>query len=249
MQLSDLDIKAALETGSITIDNFDESRLQPASYDVLLGYEFLIFNKHKINSIDPRKPISEAMEKITLKSIDDSFVLHPNEFVLGVTFDRIGVGRAHACQIMGKSSLARLGLIIHTTAGFIDPGNTLNFTLEFVNVNTVPIKLYPMMKIAQISFYELKTPAGKIYGDQSLNSKYFGATTVQESQMYKNFEVVIEKQVELVEQEISKKDLKNEELPKIKAVIEPKPELKSKKVTDSDSKTKSKDKEEQSELF
>lgn len=245
MQLSDLDIKAALETGSVTIDNFDETRLQPASYDVLLGYEFLIFNKHKINSIDPRKPISEAMEKITLKSIDESFILHPNEFVLGVSFDRVGVNNMYACQIVGKSSLARLGLIIHTTAGFIDPGNTLNFTLEFVNVNTVPIKLYPMMKIAQISFYELKTPASKIYGDKSLNSKYFGATTVQESQMHKNFEIVEEKKIEKAENE----DVKIDEPPVDKLAVEIKPESKSKKVLPTEIKPKPKTKEEQSELF
>jgi dCTP deaminase len=188
MQLSDVDIKKALENGEIVISDFDEKRLQPASYDVLLGNEFMVFKTHKLGSIDPRKSVSEHMYKIKLNSPDDYFTIHPNEFVLAVTKDRFGSLANHAVQLMGKSSLARLGLIVHTTAGFIDPGNVLNVTLELVNVNNVAIQLYPGMKIGQIAFYELKTPPSKTYGHADLNSKYHQATSVQASEMWKNFD-------------------------------------------------------------
>jgi dCTP deaminase len=187
MQLSDIDIQQALQDGDITIENFDEKRLQPASYDLLLGYEFMIFNSHKFEYIDPKQPIHEYMEKVTLTSKDEFFVIHPNQFVLGVTHDRVGANEKYAIQLMGKSSLARYGLIVHTTGGFIDPGNILNITLEFVNTNTVPIRLYPEMKIGQIAFYELKTPAARGYGHPDLNSKYHGSTGVQASDMHKNY--------------------------------------------------------------
>lgn len=189
MQLSDIDIKKGIELGDIVISDFDEKRLQPASYDVLLGYEFMIFNNHKFECIDPKKPIHEFMEKIFLSSPEEYFVIHPGQFILGVTKDYFGCNEKYACQIMGKSSLARYGLIVHTTAGFIDPGNKLNATLEFVNTNTVPIRLYPEMKIAQIAFYELKTPAQNAYGTSSLGSKYYDSRGVQASDMHKNFEL------------------------------------------------------------
>jgi dCTP deaminase len=188
MQLSDGDIRKAVQDGDITIENFDESRLQPASYDVLLGYEFMIFNSYKFEYIDPKNPIHSFMEKITLQNSEDYFVIHPGQFVLGVTLDYFGSNEKYACQIMGKSSLARYGLIVHTTAGFIDPGNCLNATLEFVNTNTVPIRLYPEMKIAQIAFYELKTPAERPYGADALGSKYYNSRTVEASNMHKNFD-------------------------------------------------------------
>jgi dCTP deaminase len=186
MQLSDIDILKALETKDVLIEYFDQNRLQPASYDVLLGSDFLVFDNHKIACIDPKQPVTENMRKVTI-SDDDFFIIHPGEFVLGATWEKVGVSEKLACQIMGKSSLARLGLIIHTTAGFIDPGNNLRITLEFVNTNTVPIKLYPKMKIAQVAFYELKTPASKPYGSDGLNSKYLNSETVEASQMHKNY--------------------------------------------------------------
>ena len=187
MQLSDIDILRAVQKKEITIENFDESRLQPASYDVLLGYEFIVFDNHKSVCIDPKKSIEKFTKKTSLKSSEEYFVLHPGQFALGVTWDYFGVNQNYACQIMGKSSLARLGLIIHTTAGFIDPGNQLKATLEFVNVNTLPIKLYPKMKIAQIAFYKLQTPAKRLYGDSELKSKYYQSKTVKNSQMWENF--------------------------------------------------------------
>ena len=187
MHLSDTDIKKALISGDIIIKDFDPNRLQPASYDILLGDEFIVFDNHKSDCIDPKENPEKYTRKIKLQGDDSYFVLHPSEFALGVTFDYFGVSQKYACQIMGKSSLARLGLIIHTTAGFVDPGNQLKATLEFVNVNTLPIRLYPKMKIAQIAFYELKSPATKGYGHPDLNSKYHMSKTVEKSQMWKNF--------------------------------------------------------------
>ncbi|MCA9385098.1 dCTP deaminase [Candidatus Dojkabacteria bacterium] len=185
--LSDVDIKKALENGAITIEDFDENRLQPATYDVLLGNQFMTFDRHLTEAIDPKKPVDKFMNKIILDKKDDFFVLHPGEFALGVTHDFIGCDDEHCIEIMGKSSLARLGLIIHTTAGFIDPGNSLNITLELFNTNSLPIKLYPGMKIAQVAFYELSSKAAKPYGHKDLNSKYYGSREVQASQMNKNF--------------------------------------------------------------
>jgi dCTP deaminase len=187
MTLSDKDIRQALENGDITISDYDPKRLQPASYDVLLGYEFMIFDKHNLDCIDPKKPIAGAMRKIKLENEDECFVIHPGEFVLGVTLDRIGLGAGFSAQISGKSSVARLGLIIHTIAGFIDPGNVCNITLEFVNLNSLPIKLYPRMKIGQIVFFKLSSEAEKPYGHNELNSKYYGSTTVEESRFWLNY--------------------------------------------------------------
>ncbi|MEX0895572.1 MAG: dCTP deaminase [Patescibacteria group bacterium] len=189
MYLSDTDIKKALAAQEITIRDFDESRLQPASYDVLLGFEFMVFKRHQQAVIDPKEPASKYMEKITLKSEAEFFILHPNEFALAVTDDYFGVGAKYCCNIMGKSSLARLGLIIHTTAGFVDPGNELNATLELFNTNSMPIKLYPKMKIAQIAFCSLTSPAARPYGHKSLGSKYFKDSGVAASKMAENFKV------------------------------------------------------------
>jgi len=186
MFLSDHDIQTALTNGDITIHDFDVKRLQPASYDVLLGNEFMLFEKHKMNVIDPRVPADEFMRHIRIED-DEAFVLHPGDFALAVTRDYFGVGPKYCCHIMGKSSLARLGLIIHTTAGFVDPGNELNATLELFNTNSLPVKLYPGMKIAQIAFCQLTSPSQKPYGHKDLGSKYFKSTTVQSSQMHLNF--------------------------------------------------------------
>ncbi len=187
MYLSDIDILDALKTGDIIIKDFDEARLQPASYDVLLGFEFMVFKRHKYPYIDPKQPSQDLMKKVTLTSPDDFFILHPQEFALAVTHDYFGVNNKYCVNIMGKSSLARLGLIIHTTAGFVDPGNQLNATLELFNTNDMPIKLYPLMKIAQIAFCKLQTPSQKVYGDASLGSKYFKNTSVEASKMHQNF--------------------------------------------------------------
>lgn len=189
MYLSDRDIKDAMKAGDITIEDFDEERLQPASYDIRLGYEFLSFMYEKIDFMDPKENITKAMRKTKLKSTDDYFTLHPRKLALGVSLDFIGVGPKHCFYLMGKSSLARMGLIIHTTAGFIDPGNALNVTLELFNTNSVPIKLYPEMKIGQVAFFELKSECERPYGHEKLNSKYYGSRTVEASKMHENYKI------------------------------------------------------------
>jgi len=186
MFLSDGDIKQALAEKEIVIRDFDPARLQPASYDVLLGNQFMLFDKHLTNAIDPREPTDKFMRKIEVPDTE-AFVLHPGEFALAVTRDYFGVGPKYCCHIMGKSSLARLGLIIHTTAGFVDPGNELNATLELFNTNSLPVKLYPGMKIAQIAFCSLRSPAERPYGHKDLGSKYYKSQTVESSQMWQNF--------------------------------------------------------------
>lgn len=187
MFLSDRDIKKSLKKGEIIIKNFDPKRLQPASYDVLLGNDFLLFDRHQMGVIDPKENQAQSMTKIHVAD-DEAFILHPHEFALAVTRDFFGVNESLCCHIMGKSSLARLGLIIHTTAGFVDPGNQLNATLELFNTNSLPVKLYPGMKIAQLAFCRLETPASKPYGHPDLGSKYFNSQSVESSQMWKNFD-------------------------------------------------------------
>lgn len=187
MVLSDKDIKKALKNKQIIIENFDPNRLQSASYDVLLGFNFLVFSKHSTEIIDPKKPVKDAMTKITLKDEDDFFILHPQEFALAATWDYVGVDDGHIIQLGGKSSLARLGLIIHTTAGFIDPGNSLNITLELFNAGGLPIKLYPKMKIGQVVFQKLQTPSERPYGHKDLGSKYLNSRDVEASRMSENF--------------------------------------------------------------
>lgn len=187
MFLSDKDILLALEQGDVIIKDFDRKRLQPASYDVLLGNQFMVFENHKIAIIDPKLPITGVMRTVEIAD-DDFFVLHPGEFALAVTKDYFGVSEKLCCQLMGKSSMARLGLIIHTTAGFIDPGNQLNATLELLNTNSLPIKLYPGMKIGQLAFCRLETPAEKPYGHSDLNSKYYKSKKIEASKMWQNFE-------------------------------------------------------------
>jgi dCTP deaminase len=186
MHLSDVDILRSLEREEISIDPFDHDRLQSASYDVLLSNKFLVFDRHSIEAIDPKNSVEPAMTRVVKKD-DERFILHPNQFALGATIDKVGVDDAHSCQIDGKSSMARMGLIVHTTAGYIDPGNNLCITLELYNANTIPIILYPQMKIAQVRFYKLLTPCRRPYGSEGLNSKYYGATEVQASRMHQNW--------------------------------------------------------------
>jgi dCTP deaminase len=186
MILSDRDIKAKIASGAISITPYDESLVQPASVDIHLDNDFKIFRPHKTEVIDPKKPVDGMMEHVTIED-GDAFILHPGTFALGLIKEETGVDAQHVGRLEGKSSLARLGLIIHTTAGFLDPGNKLQMTLELFNASPLPIKLYPGMKIAQMAFEEISSPCEKPYGSKGLNSKYYGAKEVQASQMHKNF--------------------------------------------------------------
>ncbi len=186
MILSDATIKKKLKTGEIKIEPFNEEQLQPASYDVRLGNDFMFFDNTSQVVIDPKKDCSHSMKKVR-KEDGDPFVLHPGQFVLGVNKEYIGTDNKHLHMLNGKSSLGRLGLLIHATAGFIDPGNELCATLELFNVATMPILLYPGMKIAQVVFEELSEPSEKSYGDPRLKSKYYKNRSVVGSLMHKNF--------------------------------------------------------------
>jgi dCTP deaminase len=184
--LSDRSIREALAAGRIQIDPLDEGLVQPSSIDVRLDRYFRVFLNHTMPVIDVKKNLEELTR---LVEIDDgnSFVLHPGEFVLGSTLERIALPDDLVARIEGKSSLGRLGLLIHSTAGFVDPGWNGHITLELSNVANLPITLYPGMKIGQISFLRMTTPADVPYGAASLGSKYQGQRGPTPSRYWENF--------------------------------------------------------------
>ena len=186
MILSDRDIKKALKEGRIQVEPLFPHAIQPASIDLHLGADFLVFSKKEHICIDPKEPIDDMMERMTINA-KRQFILHPGEFALGMTYETTGVSDDMVGRLEGKSSLGRIGLLIHATAGYLDPGNKLKMTLELHNVATLPIKLYYKMPIAQMSFTPLSSVAEHAYGEKRLGSKYFGAMKPQASQYYKNF--------------------------------------------------------------
>lgn len=185
MILSDKGIKAAIKSGAIILDPFNEEDLQPASYDLHLDKNVLVFDRNNLSCIDPKNKVDNMMKPIEIP--ESGFIIHPGEFILSNLVEITGVDNQHVGRLEGKSSLARLGLIIHTTSGFLDPGNSLRMTLEIANLSPLPIKLYAGMKIAQMAFEKLDQPCEKPYGSDGLNSKYKGDMSVQGSLMYKNF--------------------------------------------------------------
>lgn len=186
MIFSDADIKKYLASGRISVNPLIPNSIQPASIDLHLGKGFLVFDHTNHACIDVKEPIDSLMRRV---DIDEThpFVLHPGEFALGVTYEEVGVGNDVVGRLEGKSSLGRLGIIIHATAGYLDPGNRLNMTLELHNIGRLPVKLYYMMPIAQISFSPLSSACENPYGSDKLKSKYYGASEPQASQMWKNF--------------------------------------------------------------
>lgn len=186
MILSDRDIKRAVEAGDITIDPFDPKNLQPASYDLHLDRHFLVFDTFARDIIDPMEPQDDAMRSI---QIDDRepFTIQPKGFALGAVLETTGVSSSYVGRLEGKSSVGRLGLIIHTTAGYLDPGNCLHLTLELHNTAEAAIRLYYGMPIGQIAFEPLTSPCDNPYGSGRLTSNYKGDTMPKASQMYKNF--------------------------------------------------------------
>ncbi len=187
MILSDSSIKEKREKGEIYIEPFSEEFLQPASYDLHLDKYFLVFNKENIGMIDVREKTKGLMREIVVENVSDGFVIHPNELVLANVKEVTGVDSKHVGRLEGKSSLGRLGLVVHATAGFLDPGNKLRLTLELANFSPLPIKIYPGMKIAQIAFEELDKDCNRPYGSKGLGSKYLGDLRVKGSNMWKNF--------------------------------------------------------------
>jgi len=186
MILSDKDIKKYLKSGKITIDPLFPNAIQPASVDLHLGADFLVFKTDEHICIDPAEPLEKTMERVKI-SPNRQFIIHPGQFALGMTYEVVGVSDNMVGRLEGKSSLGRIGLIIHATAGYLDPGNKLKMTLELHNISSLPIKLYYKMPIAQISFTPLSSKADYPYGGKSLNSKYYGNLKPKASQYWKNF--------------------------------------------------------------
>ena len=173
MILSDVDIRKALAEGRIVIDPFDEADIQPSSVDLHVDSQFRVFANSRYPYIDVHKPMPDLTELVEVKQ-DDPFILHPGEFVLGSTLERVALPDDLVARLEGKSSLGRLGLLIHSTAGYVDPGWDGYLTLELSNVANLPITIYPGMKIGQISFFRLSTPAEAPYGSKATRSKYQG---------------------------------------------------------------------------
>ncbi|RWZ68203.1 dCTP deaminase [Labedella populi] len=186
MLLSDRDIRAELTSGRIALDPYEPEMIQPSSIDVRLDRFFRLFDNHKYPFIDPAEDQPELTRLIEAKP-DEAFVLHPGEFVLGSTFESVTLPDDVAARLEGKSSLGRLGLLTHSTAGFIDPGFEGHVTLELSNVATLPIKLWPGMKIGQMCFFRLSSPAERPYGSAAYASRYQGQRGPTASRSFQNF--------------------------------------------------------------
>jgi dCTP deaminase len=179
--LSDRDILAEIDAGRITLDPWDEAMMQPSSIDVRLDRFFRVFDNHKYPSIDPAADQSDLTRLVEPEG-DEPFILHPGEFVLGSTVERVELPDDLVARLEGKSSLGRLGLLIHSTAGYIDPGFEGTITLELSNVARLPISIYSGMAIGQISFLQMTTPVDRPY-----QGKYRGQTGPTASEYYREF--------------------------------------------------------------
>ena len=178
--LSDGTIRRLVEAGRIRIDPWDPAMVQPASIDLRLGRSFRVFHNHRITAVDLGDPPSELTEQVTIED-GGSFVIHPGEFCLGRTDEWVELPDDVVARIEGKSSLGRLGLVVHATAGFCDPGWKGTLTLELNNLTRVPIILHPGLLIAQLSFMTLDAPALRPYGSEALGSHYQGQVAATES--------------------------------------------------------------------
>ena len=187
MILSDHSIRDALDTGRIGVDPLGDDAVQPSSLDVRCGHEFRVFANHRYPYIDPREPQPDLTELIAAEP-DEPFILHPGEFVLGSTLERVRLGNDLVARLEGKSSLGRLGLLVHATAGFVDAGWDGWLTLELSNVATLPIAIYPGMKIGQLAFFQLTSPASAPYGAEGRTSKYQGQQGPTASRYHLNFD-------------------------------------------------------------
>ena len=186
MLLSDKDIRAEIESGRVVIDPYDPAMIQPSSIDVRLDRYFRVFENHKYPHIDPSVEQPDLTRLVEPEG-DEPFILHPGEFALASTYEVVTLPDDLASRLEGKSSLGRLGLLTHSTAGFIDPGFSGHVTLELSNVATLPIKLYPGMKIGQLCMFRLSSPAEHPYGSAEYGSRYFGQRGPTASRSYLNF--------------------------------------------------------------
>ncbi len=185
--LSDRDIRAALESGAVRIDPYDPKDLQPSSVDLHLDRRFRVFRNNRYPYIDVRASQPDLTELVTVED-DEPFILHPGEFVLGQTLEWVELPSDLVSRLEGKSSLGRLGLLIHSTAGYVDPGWKGNLTLELSNVANLPIALYHGMRIGQISFFQMSSPVDRPYGSPELGSKYQGQSEPTASAYHRDFD-------------------------------------------------------------
>jgi len=186
MLLSDGGIRKEIDQGRVSVDPYDPGMVQPSSIDVRLDRFFRVFENHRYPYIDPSIERAE-LTRMVESAPDESFILHPGEFVLASTYEVITLPDDIAGRLEGKSSLGRLGLLTHSTAGFIDPGFSGHVTLELSNVATLPIKLWPGMKIGQLCLFRLESPAEHPYGSQVYGSRYQGQRGPTPSRSYLNF--------------------------------------------------------------
>ena len=186
MVLSDRTIRREIEAGRISIDPYDASLIQPSSVDVRVDRRFRVFHNARYPYIDVRKPMEDLTEAVEVTD-GEPFILHPGEFVLGQTLERVTLPDDLVARLEGKSSLGRLGLLIHSTAGFVDAGFSGNLTLELSNVANLPITIYESMPIGQISFMRMDGPVEHPYGSSSTRSKYQGQEEPTPSRFHENF--------------------------------------------------------------
>ncbi|KQX61990.1 dCTP deaminase [Angustibacter sp. Root456] len=186
MLLSDRDITAEIDAGRVVLDPYDPAMLQPSSVDIRLDRFFRLFDNHKYAVIDPAEDQPDLTRLVEVDP-DEPFVLHPGEFVLGSVYETVTLPDDVAARVEGKSSLGRLGLLTHATAGFIDPGFSGHVTLELSNVATLPIKLWPGMKIGQLCFFRLSSAADHPYGSEKYGSRYQGQRGPTASRSYQSF--------------------------------------------------------------
>ena len=184
--LSDRDIRAEIASGRVGCDPFTESMIQPSSVDVRLDKFFRVFENHKYSVIDPSIEQAELTREVVAEG-SEPFILHPGEFVLASTYEVITLPDDIAGRLEGKSSLGRLGLLTHSTAGFIDPGFSGHITLELSNVANLPVKLFPGMKIGQLCLIKLSSPAEHPYGSEKYGSRYQGQRGPTASRSFLNF--------------------------------------------------------------
>jgi dCTP deaminase len=185
--LSDRTIRAEIESGRIVIDPFDATMVQPSSVDVRVDRRFRVFHNARYPYIDVRQPMDDLTELVEVEG-ERPFILHPGEFVLGQTLEHVTLPDDLVARLEGKSSLGRLGLLIHSTAGFVDSGFSGNLTLELSNVANLPITIYHRMPIGQLSFMRMDGPVERPYGSHETSNKYQGQTEPTPSRFHLNFE-------------------------------------------------------------
>lgn len=186
MILSDRDIFTEVKSGRLVIEPFNKNHIQPASIDLLLSYEFKTFKNFHRPFLDLKEPVTDYMQDVVIKK-GEPLIIHPREFVLGTSVEYVKIPHNLLARLEGKSSLGRLGLIVHATAGFIDPGFEGQITYEITNLSNIPLAIYGGIKVAQMSIHTLSSPVLNPYGHKKLNSKYLKQKGPTVSRMYLNF--------------------------------------------------------------